>query len=255
MSNVIQIGAGLCLVLFLAAAANMIVEDFYHFYPLLLMATYALGGGFYVYRNAEPSSPLAIKDPKQALPKFAWTLVIILMLIPYGFIADFVPSRVTVLVSILLASISALGAAMIFESIVRLPGSTTLRALRTTRRRRGAVYYGALFVFLLAWIVFGHSLPAIYTRLTGENVAVVATLGKTSTRETPGGLQCRYRVYGQLVRGAFPDHACISRSDYRAMEKAATFQLEGRQGPLGTVFTTIALSKDTSALSERGACL
>lgn len=85
-------------------------------------------------------------------------------------------------------------------------------------------------VFGFLWVAISHGIADLVTQSHGSNQQLVLELTKD---EVTRKRTCTYRLVGESLKNAMPDHVCIRKNDYDALPEKGFIALIGQQTSLG----------------------
>jgi hypothetical protein len=170
-------------------------------------------------------------DAQPSLLRAIITLLVYLTfgLAIYGYMADFIPSESWSTNSLFLS----VGVTVTFVSIHYYLLFTGFAKLYGTTSKIATALHLILYPFLVfsfLWVAISHGIADLVTQSVGSNQQVVLELtkGEVTRKKT-----CTYRLVGESLKNALPDHVCIRKTDYDALPEKGFVALIGQQTSLG----------------------
>ncbi|WP_156043030.1 hypothetical protein [Marinobacterium lacunae] len=147
----------------------------------------------------------------------------------YAVSEDFTPTAQTSSIGLYIAAaFTCVYFIFTFDAITSVHRAKFKKTSRQVRFTSTLVFYA--FILFLFWVTACHTIPAVYTRLVGNDYTIDIGVAVTNKYKKNS---CRYRIEGELIKNAFPAHICISKSMYET--KKNKYRLSGLSSNLGVL--------------------
>ena len=179
-------------------------------------------------------------------------LYFILVLAAYGIWADFVPNRNIIsygkfMSYILSAVVSILYFWAVFTGRIKLKNIQNKYLQNKFTRVLLVITVFPLFVFGMSWLTFSHGIPALYTRIMGDDMVLITNMEKYKSSSSRS---CNYRLEGEVMRGSVTDYLCISKEYYLEEPKKVSVKLTGKESYFGKYIISIYDNMDNKTLQQ-----
>ncbi len=162
----------------------------------------------------------------------------------YGMWADFVPNENIISSGKFLSYITALFITILFSWAVFTGGWKT-RTQKKFAQVLLSITFIPLIFFGISWLTFSYGMPALYTRILGNDISLITNMekDKNSSRRS-----CDYRLKGDVMSKAFPSYLCINKEYYLKEPKKVSVRLTGKESYFGKFIVHIYDNTDNKAL-------
>ena len=186
-----------------------------------------------------------MKNVNKNILYFNSVMISLLVLSFYGYHADYIPTISSNYFGLSLSIIISITISIVFYVAIwrgRIPLHETSRIKKTF-----VFIFLPFFIFIFFSMAISHGIPAICTNMLGDKSTIVAQVYKALESDK---YEDFYVIKGDIIENAFPEHICISESDFYSLPDTFLVKLIGKETPLGfLVKKVIMLNKDFDSRS------
>ncbi len=156
-------------------------------------------------------------------------LLIFLVASIYGMWADFIPNDNIISSGKSLSIVSAVLISILFSWSV-FTGRWKTKIHNKIYQALLSITFIPILFFSLSWLTFSYGMPALYTRIAGNDIQIITDMkkDKNSSRRS-----CDYQLKGDIMRTAFPNYLCISKEYYLKEPNIVSVRLTGKESYFG----------------------